>query len=332
MRVLITAGIYPPDVGGPATYSKYLAEEFPKRGVQVKILSFGWVRWYPKILRHFLYFLNVIKLGRDCDIIYAQDPVSVGLPAILASKLLWKKFAIKIVGDYAWEQGVQRFGVKELLDEFLEKKYGISVEFLKKIERFVVKRADVVIVPSNYLAQVLWKWGVSSEKINVIYNTVSVSASPRNRAKENILFSAGRDVPWKGFEMLIKLNIIGAKMIIGSFLKEEYENYLSSCVIFLLNTGYEGFSHQILEAMSLGLPIITTDAGGNKEIVENEKSALVVEYNNKEAWTHAINRLLGDEDLQKKLSEGARATAQKFLQKDMIGETIKVLENVLNAK
>ncbi|OGF91545.1 hypothetical protein A3H04_02665 [Candidatus Giovannonibacteria bacterium RIFCSPLOWO2_12_FULL_43_11c] len=332
MKILIATGIYPPDVGGPATYSALLIKEFPKRGVQAKILSFGWVRGYPKILRHFIYFLRVIKLGRDCDIIYAQDPVSVGLPAILASKLLGKKFVIKIVGDYAWEQGIQRFGVKELLDEFLDKKYGFAVEFLKKIERYVARNSNAVIVPSNYLAQVLGKWGVGLGKISVIYNTVFVPASPRNRAKENILFSAGRNVPWKGFAILLELNIPNAKIITGNFPKEEYEKFLSSCAIFLLNTGYEGFSHQILEAMSLGLPIITTNAGGNKEIVENEKNALVVEYNNKEAWTHAITRLLGDENLQKKLSEGARATAQKFLQKDMVGETIKVLENILHAK
>ncbi|OGF69755.1 hypothetical protein A3H65_03960 [Candidatus Giovannonibacteria bacterium RIFCSPLOWO2_02_FULL_45_14] len=332
MRILIATGIYPPDVGGPAGYSALLEKELPKRGVAVKILSFGWYRGYLKILRHFIYFLRVIKLGRDCDIIYAQDPVSVGLPAIFASKYLGKKFAIKIVGDYAWEQGIQRFGVKELLDEFLEKKYGFAVEFLKKIERYVARNSSAVIVPSNYLAQVLKKWGVAADKINVIYNTVSAHALPRNKAKENILFSAGRNVPWKGFEMLNELQIPNAKMITGSFPKEEYEKLLSSSAIFLLNTGYEGFSHQILEAMALGLPIITTNAGGNKEIVENEKNALVVEYNNKEAWTRAITRLLNDENLQKRLSEGAKTTAQKFLSKDMINETIKVLESILHAK
>ena len=329
MRVLIATGIYPPDVGGPASYSALLEKEFPKRGVQVKVLSFGWFLAYPKVQRHFLYFLKVIKLGRDCDIIYAQDPVSVGLPAILASKFLGKKFAIKIVGDYAWEQGVQRFGVKELLDEFLDKKYGFAVEFLKKIERYVARNSSAVIVPSNYLAQVLGKWGVSFWKISVIYNTVSVPASPRNRAKENILFSAGRDVPWKGFEMLRKLDIPGAKIITGSFSKEKYEKFLSSCAIFLLNTGYEGFSHQILEAMSLGLPIITTNAGGNKEIVENEKNALVVEYNNKEAWREAIIMLLKNPKLQETISKGAKETAKKFLDIDMIDKTIKILEDII---
>ena len=78
----------------------------------------------------------------------------------------------------------------------------------------------------------------------------------------------------------------------------------------------------------MGKSIITTDSGGNREVVENEKNALVVEYNNKKAWTGAINRLIGDIVLQKKLSENAKATAQKFLAKDMVGETVKVFEEI----
>ena len=41
MRILIATGIYPPDIGGPATYTKELAEELPKRGVSVQIITYG---------------------------------------------------------------------------------------------------------------------------------------------------------------------------------------------------------------------------------------------------------------------------------------------------
>ena len=66
--------------------------------------------------------------GRNADIIFAQDPVSVGFPAACAAKILRKKFLLKIVGDYAWEQGMQRFGISDLIDEFQRKKYGFAVE------------------------------------------------------------------------------------------------------------------------------------------------------------------------------------------------------------
>src|SRR3989338_9957691 len=94
-NILICTGIYPPDIGGPATYSKLLFDELPKRGVGVDVLSFGQVRHLPKIIRHIIYFFKALKIGKRADIIFAQDPVSVGLPAMLAAKILRKKIYIE---------------------------------------------------------------------------------------------------------------------------------------------------------------------------------------------------------------------------------------------
>jgi glycosyltransferase involved in cell wall biosynthesis len=112
MRILVATGIYPPQIGGPATYSKLLYDELPKRGFQVDIVNFGDFISKPKIIRHILFFIELLKKGQGVDVVYAQDPVSVGLPALIASQILQKKFVLKIVGDYAWEQGVQRFRVE----------------------------------------------------------------------------------------------------------------------------------------------------------------------------------------------------------------------------
>ena len=133
--ILIATGLYPPDVGGPATYSYLLNQELPRRGWEVKILSFGEVRSWPKIIRHLAYGWKVFRLVRHYQIIYVQDPVSVGLPVCLACALARRSFILKIVGDYAWEQGSQRFGVIDLLDDFsLEyKKYIWPVKLLKLI-------------------------------------------------------------------------------------------------------------------------------------------------------------------------------------------------------
>ena len=163
MRILICTGIYPPDIGGPATYSKLLFDELPKRGIEVKVLSFGEVRHLPKIIRHFAYFLKALKLGRKADVIFAQDPVSVGLPAMLASKILRKKFMLKIVGDYAWEQYSARGGSasggqnKNFItpENFQDKKFDFKTEIRRKIQRYVAKNAKRIIVPSNYLKNIV---------------------------------------------------------------------------------------------------------------------------------------------------------------------------------
>src|SRR3989344_209222 len=129
MKVLIATGIYSPDVGGPATYSALLEKELPKRGVEVKIITYGKLKNYPWILRQPAYFFRIFLAARNVDIIYAQDILNSGISSYVAASIWRKKFLLKIVGDYAWEQGAQRFGVKEVLDEFLDRQYGFMVNF-----------------------------------------------------------------------------------------------------------------------------------------------------------------------------------------------------------
>ena len=137
MRLLIATGIYPPDIGGPATYTKMIAEAFAQSGHSVRVITYSSAdqkesqfllirvsRKIPKGLCHILYFFKILWHGTKSDIIFAQDTVSAGLPAALAAKLLKKKFVLKIVGDYAWEQARLRFGVQDALDDFLKKDYN----------------------------------------------------------------------------------------------------------------------------------------------------------------------------------------------------------------
>ena len=116
MKILLATGIFPPQIGGPATYSKLLYDELPKRGIDVEIATFGDYLDKPKIIRHFLYFLELLRKAPDVDLIYALDPVSVGLPALFAAQVRKKKFVLRIAGDYAWEQGSQRWNVSDTLD------------------------------------------------------------------------------------------------------------------------------------------------------------------------------------------------------------------------
>ncbi|MBU1091653.1 glycosyltransferase family 4 protein [Patescibacteria group bacterium] len=346
-KVLICTGIYPPDIGGPATYSKLLFDELPERGIEVDVLSFGEVRHLPKIIRHFVYFLKVIKKARNVDIIYAQDPVSVGLPVCVASFLSHRRFILKVVGDYAWEQFQnQKSKIKNQKfitpEDFQNKKFDFLTELRRKIERGVAKRAHKIIVPSVYLKKIILMWGVEEKKINVVYNAFNASdvifSKEQTREDLNlslsdfILISAGRPVPWKGFGMLkdlmpeIQKEIPNAKLIILE--QESHEKvlkYLRAGDLFILNTGYEGLSHQILEAMAVGIPVITTSVGGNPELIENNHSGLLVEYNNKEQIKKAILELYKFKDLRNKFIENAKEKVKEFSKERLLEKTTEVL-------
>lgn len=388
-NILITTGIFPPDIGGPATYSKLLLDELPKYDFNVKVLSFGEVRHLPKVVRHFVYFLKILRRAKNMDIIFAQDPVSVGLPSVFASKIMRKKFLLKVVGDYAWEQmqnqnaksadrglSSAKRSVAEVRpqshnefitpDEFQNKKFDFKTNIRKKIERWTTKKAQRIIVPSNYLKKIVSMWGVKEKNISVVYNGFKFNKDAGNKETIRKLFqfegkliiSIGRLVRWKGFDTLIEIfpNLKNKfkevrLIIVGSGPDKEYlqklieerklENdialtgalsqdillrYIKASDVFVLNTGYEGFSHQLLEVMDIGVPIVTTDVGGNTEIIEDKKNGLTTPFNNTKELTKAINKLLSDKNFADKIANQAKKDIQQFSEEKMIKNTIEILK------
>lgn len=213
LKIVLAAPLYPPEIGGPATHAVLIEHALPKRGLAIDTVPYISVRGYPKVLRHLVYAVKLWRRARDADLIYTLDPVSVGLPAYLASRLAKKPYVLRVGGDYAWEQGVQRFNVTTTLDEYLkEGSPSLGVYMLAAVQAFVARRASRVIAPSKYLASVVAKWGVPSERIVVAYSAPEpLPAISRTEARKELgvredvflIASAARLVPWKGYESLI---------------------------------------------------------------------------------------------------------------------------------
>ena len=159
MKLVIATPLYPPEIGGPATYVKILEEGLPTHNIDVEVVKFSDVRHLPKIIRHYAYYRRVLKAARHADVVLALDPVSVGLPAMCAAKKAGKPFVVKIVGDYAWEQGQQRFGISQTLDEFVKtSRTPFPVHALRWIQSRVARSAVQIIVPSEYLKGLVTVW------------------------------------------------------------------------------------------------------------------------------------------------------------------------------
>lgn len=368
MKILIATPLYPPEIGGPATYTKFLEENLPKQDFELIILKFSEVRRFPYIIRHIVYFFKVLRQGKNVDIIYALDALGAGVPAGLAAKFLRKRFFLRIAGDRAWETASQKFGIVESLDTFsASSAYSFPIRCLKTGQNLGARLADKIIVPSEYLKTVVSNWGVPKEKIQVIYNAfqhLSLEKTKSDIRKElslqgTVLLSSGRFVPWKGFETLIQimprlldkvpdavlyiagngpqqeklfelsyeLRQSGRVVFLDTLPKEKLFRYIKAADVFILNTFYEGFSHQLLEVMSLGTPVLSTVAGGNPELVESEKEGLLVQYNDKEAILRATLRILQEDGLAAKLSLAAKEKVWKFSEERAVMAFINETEN-----
>jgi glycosyltransferase involved in cell wall biosynthesis len=377
-RILITTGIFPPDIGGPATYAKTISEALIAENFAVHVLTFGkkakgedYVTWisrsWPKGIRHFIYFIKLLFIARKFDLIFSLNAVSVGWPAILVARMMRKKFIVKIVGDYAWEIASGSYKTNLTIDDFQNaKKFG-NISTLDRVQRYVAKRADLIIVPSNYIAELVKNWDVDKKKIKLIYNGVDFIPSEINKEDArkkigihgNIILSIGRLVPWKGFRMLIKimpkvlelnqflrLVIIGSgpekenleKMVknmglsnkvhlVGSKSHDELADYLAASDVFVLASSYEGFSHQILEAMVAGIPIVTTAIGGNREIIVQGVNGFMVRYNDEFNLFEAIKTLYQDEKLRGSFIKEGKKSVDKFSVERMVDETVEIFKH-----
>jgi glycosyltransferase involved in cell wall biosynthesis len=381
-RILIATGIFFPEIGGPASYAKILATSLANQGFKIKVITYSSVRKHSEdknnlfklvrvwkknfwLFRHMVYATKIFLSSKNSDVIYSLSTLNGGISAFISSRFFKKKFFIRIAGDYAWQVAVEKNKSSLLIDDFQKSKKRGWTAFLYWLQSFLCRKADKVIVPSEYLAGIVRGWGVPNNKIKVIYNGVDFKSSEigQEEAKKkigiygDIILSAGRLVPWKGFRMLIKimprlseisqlfrLVIVGSgpdKKILESMIKnlglerkvylvgkksqEELAIYMAASDIFVLDTGYEGFSHQILEAMSAGVPVITTAVGGNREIMKQGENGFVVKYNDEFNLIEAIKSVRDNPELRKEFIENGKKTVQYFSSEKMLSETIEAL-------
>ena len=234
MRVLVTVGIFPPDIGGPATFVPKIANYFQNDlNYEIEILTLSDSknldirdnfsvkridRSLPIIYRWFKTIFTIYKLGKNKDIIFVNG---LGTETTIANIFLKKKIIRKIVGDPVWERAYNKGKVSENFDEFQVKNYGFSISLQKKVRNFSIKNSDIVITPSQHLKNFILNLGFKN-KIETINNGIIIpeeSAKKFTNDQTNITI-VSRLVTHKNIEKiieaisdlnnpLIKLNIIG---------------------------------------------------------------------------------------------------------------------------
>lgn len=234
MNILLATGIYPPESGGPATYTHDLAQALVARGHGVTVVTYGEgdredhasritrqgfdvIRVSRRggiVARYARYTWTVYRLARKVDVIFAQGAVSEGAPATIIAKLLGRKLVMRIPGDYAWEMGMQIASkdTEDSLDRFLMRRHTNRVGVYEWLERWTSRSARRVIAPSQYIRSVVLRWGVFQDRIEVIKNAVQPLPDTEGRAslrqqfhleKHVVCFTAVRALPWKGVADLI---------------------------------------------------------------------------------------------------------------------------------
>lgn len=178
--------------------------------------------------------------------------------------------------------------------------------------------------------------------INVIPNGINETEFKTNY-ENKVIVSAGRFVYEKGYERLISLYEPIAKKypdwelrIYGSgidfnlmldtiFEKNLYNNVflypntpmimeeLSKASIFVLPSRFESFGMVVIEAMSVGLPVISYDTYGPSNIIDDAIDGYIIKMDEEKAFQEKIEQLITNHELLKKMGEHAKAKSEFYL-------------------
>jgi glycosyltransferase involved in cell wall biosynthesis len=219
MRVLIVSGIWPPDVGGPASHAPELAEHLRAGGnpVEAVVTADGppapeaypvrhVSRRLPRGLRHAAVATLVARRARTCDVVYATSMLG---RAALGAALARRPLVVKLVADEAYERA-RRLGLFDgELDAFQRFRGGLRVRALRRARDLALGRVAHLVCPSSYLAGLAVGWGVPAGRVTVLPNPAPapLRLRPREqlrrelRLEGDVLAFAGRLTRQKALEV-----------------------------------------------------------------------------------------------------------------------------------
>ncbi len=295
-----------------------------------------------------------IAIHEGLDIIHAHYAIPHAISAYLTREMIKNKHPLKVITTL--------HGTDITL-------VGADPSFLG-ITQFGINQSDAVTAVSNYLRDETIKTFKPEVPIRVIYNFIREDFKPseqciylRKRISPNgeavlvhlsnfrpvkrvldtvkimyevrkthpvrlVLIGDGPDRP-KAEELARKLDIEHDVLFLGK--QDDIYGLLAVGDIFLLPSESESFGLAALEAMTCGLPCITSDAGGLPELNLHGETGFIAPVGNIEKMSEYVRRLLTDHGLRETLSKTAREQALKrFDSKIIIPQYLQLYQEVLN--
>ena len=128
-------------------------------------------------------------------------------------------------------------------------------------------------------------------------------------------------------QQVLKLGIADHVRFMGALPAEELRIPLSASNVFVLATSNEGWANVFLEAMACGLPVVTTDVGGNKEVICSSELGIVVEYYNAEGFQSAIQNVLEGSYCTEKIIRYAKVNSWESRVTILVNEFRKMVDH-----
>jgi len=184
VNVLVVSGIWPPDVGGPASHAPDVARFLHARGHHVEVVTTAagapapedfavhWVsRGLPVGVRHLRGVQLVRSRARRADVVYTTGTFGRSSAGALAAR---RPYVVKLTADPAFERSRRRGLVAGDVDEFQSGGGGAAGAMLRRARNVELRRAAYIYCPSAYLRGLVLSWGIPPERVSVLPNPAPV--------------------------------------------------------------------------------------------------------------------------------------------------------------
>jgi len=191
MKVVLATGIYPPEIGGPATYVEKLAEELSDMDIETCVVTYGVEECLVKsgkwkvvvvskmggpFIRWWRYAKALKEHASDADIVYAFSSVSCGVPLWLA-RLRGPQKVLRLGGDFFWERYTDCGGRKSLREWYRKKRSHVRT-FARFVMQRILSRFDHIVFSTEFQRDLY------RDNYRLPQNSVIENAVPTSRARE----------------------------------------------------------------------------------------------------------------------------------------------------
>ena len=146
---------------------------------------------------------------------------------------------------------------------------------------------------------------------------------------ENLLIYGSGELKQNLQKLIENLNLQKRVFLMGT--TDKVEEVLSKAKIFVLSSDYEGMPNALMEAMTVGLPCISTDCpcGGPKKLIKDKQNGLLVPCKNEGELALAMEKLLSSKNLAEEIGINARKTAQSFAHPIIFKQWKQYLDSII---
>jgi len=347
VRILIVSGIWPPDVGGPASHAPEFAGWLLEHGHDVEVVvtadarpaheAFP-VRWIarslPPGIRHASALRTIVARARRADVVYSTGMFGRSSAGAVLART---PFVLKLTADPAFERARRRGLVEGEVADFQSGGGGPVPALLRAARDAAVGRASHLVCPSAFMRDLVLSWGVPPERVTLLPNPAprAAEARPFDVGPSPVLAFAGRLTAQKdlGVALAAMRELTDVRLLVagdgperahleaaagerveflGPLPRAEVLGLLRAADASILTSAWENFPHGVVESLAVGTPVIATRTGGVAEVVRDGENGLLVEPGDTAAFVAAVRRYLDDPGLRDRLRAAAIPSVAEY--------------------